>query len=48
MPPSVVPDGFVYEVEADGSTGSFADPRLTEAQSTLVRRVLAEGSRDTP
>ena len=48
MPPSVVPDGFVYEVEADGSTGRFADPRLTEAQSTLVRRVLAEGSRDAP
>ena len=48
MPPYVVPDGFVYELEVDGSTGRFADPRLTEAQSALVRRVLTEGSQDAP
>ncbi|WP_181763828.1 protealysin inhibitor emfourin [Streptomyces albidus (ex Kaewkla and Franco 2022)] len=40
----VVPDGFVYEVEADGDKGHFADPRLTEAQSALVRKVLKEGT----
>ena len=40
----VVPDGFSYEVEADGDTVRFADPRLTEAQSALVRKVLKEGT----
>jgi hypothetical protein len=43
--PMGVPDGFHYEVEVDGEKGHFADPRLTEAQSALVRKVLAEGSR---
>jgi emfourin len=45
--PLGVPDGFVYRLEVDGETGHFADPRLTEAQSALVGKVLAEGSRDT-
>jgi len=39
-----VPDGFHYEVEVDGETRHFADPRLTEAQSALVRTVLKEGA----
>ncbi|NLU69161.1 protealysin inhibitor emfourin [Streptomyces sp. HNM0574] len=42
--PVGVPDGFSYEIEADGAPGYCADPRLTEAQSTLISRVLKEGS----
>jgi len=40
----VVPDGFHYEIEVDGESARCADPRLTEAQSALVKKVLSEGS----
>jgi len=39
-----VPDGFHYEIDVDGESAHCADPRLTEAQSALVRRVLKEGA----
>ncbi|MCF6521710.1 protealysin inhibitor emfourin [Streptomyces sp. JJ36] len=42
--PVGVPDGFHYEIEADGETSYCADPRLTEAQRTLITRVLKEGA----
>lgn len=42
--PSGVPDGFQYEIEADGSTGYAADPGMGDAQSELIKRVLKEGS----
>lgn len=42
--PVGVPDGFSYEIETDDSVGYCADPRLTEAQSALITRVLKEGS----
>ena len=39
-----VPDGFHYEITVDGRTVHCADPRLTEAQRTLITRVLKEGA----
>ncbi|MEU4352273.1 protealysin inhibitor emfourin [Streptomyces sp. NPDC023838] len=39
-----VPDGFHYEITVDGRTVHCADPRLSEAQRTLVSRVLKEGA----
>lgn len=42
--PVGVPDGFHYEIEAGGATAYCADPRLTDAQSTLITRVLKEGA----
>ncbi|WP_395360532.1 protealysin inhibitor emfourin [Streptomyces sp. YH02] len=39
-----VPDGFSYEITIDGRTVRCADPRLTDAQRTLVTRVLKEGA----
>ncbi|MFD4372070.1 protealysin inhibitor emfourin [Streptomyces sp. NPDC058486] len=39
-----VPDGFAYEITIDGRTVRCADPHLTEAQRTLVTRVLKEGA----
>ncbi|MGW0117033.1 protealysin inhibitor emfourin [Streptomyces sp. NPDC003327] len=39
-----VPDGFSYEITIDGRTVLCDDPRLTEAQRTLVTRVLKEGA----
>ncbi|MFF8282959.1 protealysin inhibitor emfourin [Streptomyces albus] len=45
--PLGVPDGFHYELDIeDGSARSshFADPKLTEAQAELVRKVLKEGA----
>ncbi|MBO8193684.1 hypothetical protein ITI46_18745 [Streptomyces oryzae] len=46
--PMGVPDGFHYEVSIETGTSSatahFADPKLTEAQSALVRKVLKEGA----
>ncbi|WP_369201206.1 protealysin inhibitor emfourin [Streptomyces sp. PU-14G] len=45
--PMGVPDGFHYELSVeDGTRGTahFADPKLTEAQSSLVRKVLKEGA----
>ncbi|MEU3687680.1 protealysin inhibitor emfourin [Streptomyces narbonensis] len=39
-----VPDGFSYEITIDGRTVRCCDPRLTDAQRTLVSRVLKEGA----
>ncbi|MCK1795907.1 hypothetical protein MTQ01_07800 [Streptomyces sp. XM4193] len=41
--PIGVPDGFHYEIEAEGTARYCADPRLTDAQQTVVARVLKEG-----
>ncbi|MFE5731215.1 protealysin inhibitor emfourin [Streptomyces sp. NPDC056528] len=41
---SRVPDGFSYEITVDGRTVRCGDPHLTEAQRTLVARVLQEGA----
>jgi glycosyltransferase involved in cell wall biosynthesis len=43
-PPLGVPDGFSYEITVDGKTAYAADPRLTEEQRELIRRVLKEGA----
>ncbi|MFF6782526.1 protealysin inhibitor emfourin [Streptomyces sp. NPDC012510] len=43
-PPPGVPDGFAYEITVDGRTAYCADPRLTEEQRELIRRVLKEGA----
>ncbi|MFK0059092.1 protealysin inhibitor emfourin [Streptomyces werraensis] len=43
-PPAGVPDGFSYTITVDGRTVRCADPRLTEEQRTLIRRVLKEGA----
>ena len=43
-PPVGVPDGFSYQITVDDRTFYCADPRLSEAQRTLVSRVLKEGS----
>ncbi|MGW0843303.1 protealysin inhibitor emfourin [Streptomyces sp. NPDC002787] len=43
-PPLGVPDGFSYEITVDGRTVYCADPRLTEEQRELIRRVLKEGA----
>jgi hypothetical protein len=42
--PVGVPDGFSYEIRAEGVTRFCADPRLTEAQRSLITRVLNEGA----
>ncbi|MFI1655340.1 protealysin inhibitor emfourin [Streptomyces sp. NPDC020472] len=39
-----VPDGFSYEITVDGRTVRCRDPHLTDAQRTLVTRVLEEGA----
>ncbi|MFF3604598.1 protealysin inhibitor emfourin [Streptomyces sp. NPDC002463] len=39
-----VPDGFSYEITVDGRTLRCGDPHLTDAQRTLVTRVLEEGA----
>ncbi|KQX53005.1 MULTISPECIES: protealysin inhibitor emfourin [unclassified Streptomyces] len=39
-----VPDGFAYEITVDGVTVRCCDPRLTDAQRTLITRVLKEGA----
>ncbi|WP_435970111.1 protealysin inhibitor emfourin [Streptomyces sp. Qhu_M48] len=39
-----VPDGFRYEITLDDRTVRCGDPRLTDAQRTLVTRVLKEGA----
>ncbi|WP_030211018.1 protealysin inhibitor emfourin [Streptomyces bikiniensis] len=41
---SRVPDGFSYEITVDGRTVRCGDPGLTEAQRTLITRVLKEGA----
>lgn len=46
-PPIGVPDGFVYQITIDGKDGKTvycADPRLTEAQSRLITKVLKESA----
>ncbi|MFF4355686.1 protealysin inhibitor emfourin [Streptomyces sp. NPDC001604] len=43
-PPLGVPDGFSYEITVDGKTVYAADPRLTDEQRELIRRVLKEGA----
>lgn len=43
-PPVGVPDGFSYQLTVDERTVYCADPRLTEAQRTLISRVLKEGA----
>jgi hypothetical protein len=40
----VVPDGFSYAVTVDGRVFHCADPHLSEAQRTLISRVLQEGA----
>ncbi|WP_200303291.1 protealysin inhibitor emfourin [Streptomyces adelaidensis] len=42
--PLGVPDGFAYEITVDDRTVYCADPRLTEEQRELIRRVLKEGA----
>ncbi|MFB7589880.1 protealysin inhibitor emfourin [Streptomyces sp. NPDC056169] len=39
-----VPDGFAYEITIDDRTIRCCDPRLTDAQRTLITRVLKEGA----
>ncbi|MFE1552446.1 hypothetical protein [Streptomyces sp. NPDC058718] len=39
-----VPDGFSYEITVDGRTVRCCDPRLTDAQRTLVTKLLKEGA----
>ncbi|MBD0747231.1 protealysin inhibitor emfourin [Streptomyces sp. CBMA152] len=43
-PSTGVPDGFHYEITVDGRTVHCEDPHLSEAQRTLVSRVLKEGA----
>jgi hypothetical protein len=43
-PPIGVPDGFSYQLTVGDRTVYCADPRLTEAQRTLISRVLKEGA----
>ncbi|MER6748895.1 protealysin inhibitor emfourin [Streptomyces fungicidicus] len=43
-PPAGVPDGFSYRITVDGRSVYCADPRLTEEQRELIRRVLKEGA----
>lgn len=43
-PPTGVPDGFRYRITVGDRTVHCADPRLTEAQRTLIARILREGA----
>ena len=43
-PHAGVPDGFRYRITVGDRTVDCADPRLTEAQRTLISRVLKEGA----
>jgi hypothetical protein len=43
-PPAGVPDGFSYRITVDGRSVYCADPRLTQEQRELIRRVLKEGA----
>ncbi|MEV3930259.1 MULTISPECIES: protealysin inhibitor emfourin [unclassified Streptomyces] len=43
-PPAGVPDGFRYRITVGDRTVDCADPRLTEAQRTLISGVLKEGA----
>ncbi|MFI6418027.1 protealysin inhibitor emfourin [Streptomyces sp. NPDC050842] len=39
-----VPDGFSYEITVDDRTVRCHDPRLTDAQRTLIKKLLKEGA----
>ncbi|QNE77479.1 hypothetical protein F0344_25335 [Streptomyces finlayi] len=39
-----VPDGFRYRITVGDRTVHCADPALTEAQRTLISRILKEGA----
>ncbi|MFC8366407.1 MULTISPECIES: protealysin inhibitor emfourin [unclassified Streptomyces] len=43
-PPAGVPDGFSYRITVDGRSVYCADPRLTDEQRELIRKVLKEGA----
>ncbi|EFE69600.1 protealysin inhibitor emfourin [Streptomyces viridosporus] len=43
-PAAGVPDGFSYRITVDGRSVYCADPRLTQEQRALIRRVLEEGA----
>ncbi|MFD9359374.1 protealysin inhibitor emfourin [Streptomyces sp. NPDC060031] len=43
-PADRVRDGFSYRITVDGRTVLCQDPNLTEAQRTLISRVLKEGA----
>ncbi|MFC9246395.1 protealysin inhibitor emfourin [Streptomyces sp. NPDC057136] len=43
-PPAGVPDGFRYRITVGDRTVHCADPGLTEAQRTLISRILKEGA----
>ncbi|MEY7977459.1 protealysin inhibitor emfourin [Streptomyces pilosus] len=43
-PPAGVPDGFAYRITVDGRSVYCADPRLSDEQRALIRRVLKEGA----
>ncbi|MER6215683.1 protealysin inhibitor emfourin [Streptomyces sp. NPDC048387] len=42
--PGGVRDGFAYRITVDGRTVSCHDPHLTDAQRSLITRVLKEGA----
>ncbi|MCF3180577.1 protealysin inhibitor emfourin [Streptomyces sp. NPDC096033] len=42
--PGRVRDGFAYRITVDGRTVSCHDPHLTDAQRSLITRVLKEGA----
>ncbi|MEU7066222.1 protealysin inhibitor emfourin [Streptomyces sp. NPDC053429] len=42
--PDRVRDGFSYRITVDGRTVSCAEPYLSEAQRSLIMRVLKEGA----
>ncbi|MFI1646064.1 hypothetical protein OG373_26125 [Streptomyces avidinii] len=43
-PADRVRDGFSYRITVDGRTVACAEPNLSEAQRTLISRVLKEGA----
>ncbi|MFE6835754.1 MULTISPECIES: protealysin inhibitor emfourin [unclassified Streptomyces] len=43
-PADRVRDGFSYRITVDGRTVSCAEPGLSEAQRTLISRILKEGA----
>ncbi|MEV7724126.1 protealysin inhibitor emfourin [Streptomyces sp. NPDC101733] len=42
--PGGVRDGFSYRITVDGRTVSCRDPHLSDAQRSLITRVLKEGA----
>lgn len=43
-PADRVRDGFSYRITVDGAVAVCADPNLSDAQRTLISRVLKEGA----